>query len=288
VSVRVGTALGPDASQLEYRAEGSGPLAMVACNGIGLSTFFWRGLGDYFSRAGDCTFVTWDYPGHGRSPIPEHPRALTIDSCAGDLWAVVDALGCERAVLLGHSMGAQVILEAWRQRPGRVLALVPVLGAAGKVFDNLPLTRLSALVIKLGEANPKLAEKMLRTTLQLPGLWQVMRALRFVHPDLCPREEFEPWFEHFLNLDLRGYFALCRDMLSHDASDLLAQVDVPVLVVGGEHDLFAPIARSREMAAKIPNAELLVVREGSHAALVEQPELIALTLERFLRSHNLC
>jgi len=287
MSVQVGTAFSLDGRQLEYRADGIGPLALVACNGIGLSTFFWRGLSDYFSQSG-CTFVTWDYPGHGRSPVPEHPQALTINSCSGDLWAVLDALGFERAVLLGHSMGAQVILEAYRQRPGRVRALVPALGAAGKVFDNLPLTRITALVIALGESNPKLAERLLRSTLRLPGLWQGMRALRFVHPDLCPREEFEPWFEHFLSLDLRGYFALARDMLSHDASDVLPQIDVPVLVIGGEHDLFAPIARSREMAAKIPGAELLVLREGSHAALVEQPELIALTLEKFLRSHNLC
>jgi pimeloyl-ACP methyl ester carboxylesterase len=103
-----------------------------------------------------------------------------------------------------------------------------------------------------------------------------------VHPDLCPREEFEPYFAHLSQLDLRGYFALARDLLSHDASDLLAQIAVPVLVVAGERDLFTPAARSREMAARIPGAELLVLREGSHAALVEQPELLALTLEKFL------
>jgi pimeloyl-ACP methyl ester carboxylesterase len=287
MSVQVGTAFSLEGRQLEYRADGSGPLALVACNGIGLSTFFWRGLAEHFAQAG-CTFVTWDYPGHGRSPIPERPESLSVDTCARDLQAVLDALDLDRAVLLGHSMGAQVIFEAYRRMSSRVLALVPVLGAAGRVFDNLPLTRMTSLFIGLGESNPEVAAKLLRTTLQLPGLWQAMRALRFVHPDLCPREEFEPWFEHFLNLDLRGYFALARDLLTHDASDVLPQIEVPVLVVGGEHDLFAPIARSREMAARIPRAELLVLREGSHSALVEQPELIALTLEKFLRSHDLC
>ena len=57
---------------------------------------------------------------------------------------------------------------------------------------------------------------------------------------------------------------------------------MPALVVAAERDLFAPAARCREMAARIPGAELLVLREGSHAALVEQPELVALTLEKFL------
>ena len=87
---------------------------------------------------------------------------------------------------------------------------------------------------------------------------------------------------HLSQLDLRGYFALARDLLTHDASDLLERIDVPVLVVAGERDLFTPLARSRELASRIPDAELLILRQGSHAALVEQPELLALTLEKFL------
>jgi pimeloyl-ACP methyl ester carboxylesterase len=113
-------------------------------------------------------------------------------------------------------------------------------------------------------------------------VFEAVRALGIVHPDLCPREEFEPYFEHLSQLDLRGYFALARDLLTHDASDLLEQITVPVLVVAGERDLFTPLARSRELASRIPGAELLVLRQGSHAALVEQPELVALTLEKFL------
>jgi pimeloyl-ACP methyl ester carboxylesterase len=107
-----------------------------------------------------------------------------------------------------------------------------------------------------------------------------------VHPDLCPREEFEPYFQHLLQLDLRAYFALARDLLSHDASALLSEVRVPTLVVAGERDLFTPVARSRELAERIPGAELLVVRGGTHAALVEQPELISLAVEKFLRLHG--
>jgi len=61
-----------------------------------------------------------------------------------------------------------------------------------------------------------------------------------------------------------------------------------VLVVAGERDLFTPLNRSKEMAERIPGAELLVLREGSHAAMVEQPELVALTIEKFLVSRCKC
>jgi pimeloyl-ACP methyl ester carboxylesterase len=284
VTVRVGSVAAP--FEVEYRADGEGGLALLACNGIGLSTFFWRPLAEHFAAAG-CTFVTWDYPGHGRSPVPEQLEDLSVAACARAALSVLDALGIQKAVLIGHSMGAQVILEAFRQDRRRALALVPMLGASGKLLEGLPLSRLFPLLLRLGGSNPKGAEALLRTALRMPGLWQLMRALRVVHPDLTPRESFEPWFEHFRNLDLRVWFALARDLLTQDASDLLPTIDVPVLVVGGEHDLFAPVARSREMSARIPGAELLVLREGSHAAMVEQPELVALRLEKFLRSHGL-
>lgn len=287
--VRVGTATTPDGALLSFRVDGAGPIALIASNGIGVATFFWRKLAQHFAPT--HTFVTWDYRGHGRSPVPQNPENLTVALCARDLWTVADQAGVERAVLLGHSMGTQVMLEALRQAPGRPQALIPVLGAAGNVFASFPggarLAPVLRLLIELGAGNAQLAGRALKAAVRLPGVWEAVRALRIVHPDLCPKEEFEPYFDHLAQLDLRGYFALARDLLSHDASDLLEQVRVPTLVIAGERDLFTPLRRSREMAARIPAAELLVVREGSHAAMIEQPELVALSIEKFLRAHAL-
>jgi pimeloyl-ACP methyl ester carboxylesterase len=58
---------------------------------------------------------------------------------------------------------------------------------------------------------------------------------------------------------------------------------VPTLVVAGERDLFTPRHLSLEMAQRIRGAELLEIPRGSHAALIEQPELVNLRLEKFLR-----
>ena len=142
-------------------------------------------------------------------------------------------------------------------------------------------------MLEVGARNAVLAQKALRSILMLPGVWQAARALRRVHPDLGPREDFDPYLEHLQQLDLRAYFALARDLLSHDASPMLAEVNVPTLVVAGDRDLFTPIARSRELASRIAGAELLVVRGGSHAVLVEQPELIALAVEKLLRLNGI-
>jgi pimeloyl-ACP methyl ester carboxylesterase len=288
-AVRVGTAEASDGALLHWRADGHGPIALLASNGIGISTFFWRRLAAHFAPT--HTFVTWDYRGHGSSPVPDGPENLTVALCARDLWTVVDRVGFQRAVLLGHSMGSQVILEAYREQRGRVQALLPIMGAPGKVFSSFvggsKLEPLYRLLVEVGSANARLAGQALRSVLQVPGVWEAVKALGIVHPDLCPHEDFESYFAHLSQLDLRGYFALARDLLSHDASDLLPEIDVPALVVGGERDLFTPLERSREMASRIPRAEFLVLREGSHAAMVEQPELLALTMEKFLKGHKL-
>jgi pimeloyl-ACP methyl ester carboxylesterase len=76
---------------------------------------------------------------------------------------------------------------------------------------------------------------------------------------------------------------MVRAAQEHDAGPLLSEIRAPTLVVAGERDLFTPRKLSLEMAQRIPSAELLEIPRGSHAALIEQPELINLRLEKFLR-----
>ena len=77
--------------RLYWRAIGEGPL-LICCNGVGVSTFFWKYVVERFSDR--YTVVVWDYRGHGRSESPHHPDAtdLSIDACARDLALVQEAL----------------------------------------------------------------------------------------------------------------------------------------------------------------------------------------------------
>jgi pimeloyl-ACP methyl ester carboxylesterase len=271
---------------LSWRADGSGP-ALLCSNGLAGSPIVWRGLAKHF--AATHTVITWDYRGHGRSPVPEHPDGVTVIQCARDLWTVAEQAGFREAVLLGHAMGAQVSFEAYRLRPEGVRALVSVLAGARGAYalaGGPALTPVLTLLLEVGARNAELAQKAVRALVRLPGVWQAIRALAIVHPDLSPHDDFEPFLQHLAQLDLRAFFALARDLLSHDAGAVLAEVRVPTLVVAGERDLFTPVEESRELASRIPGAELLVVRGGTHAALLEQPELIALAVEKFLRQNG--
>lgn len=289
--VRAGTVLTEDGAALSWRAEGEGPGVPILCsNGVGVATFFWKHMQRCF--ASSRAVIIWDYRGHGNSPVPPRPEEVTVRLCAADLWRVADAAGAPRAVLVGHSMGSQVLLEAYRQAPGRVAAMVPMLGVAGRALKSFlglgeKMVPVYRALLAVGAAQPRVPEYILRGVLRLPGVWPAIQALGVVHPDLCPRDEFVPYFNHLRKLDLRVFLALARDLLTHDASDVLPTVRVPMLVVGGERDLFTPAERSRELSEAVPGAELLIVRGGSHAALIEQPDLINLSVERFLRRSGL-
>ncbi len=280
--LREGFCPAPNGGQLYYRAEGSGP-ALVLCNGLAVSTFFWHFVVSAFAPA--YRVVVWDYRGHGQSgPAPE--SGFGIGTCADDLVLLMDHLGLDRAVLAGHSLGSQVILETYRRAPERVRGLVPTLGGYGHTvetfFDTPRSVSALELMRRVALAQPRLAQQVMRAVATAPGVFEAAKLLGLVNSKLCPAEEMKPYLEHLATVDLGTYFQLAFDLQDHDASDLLPHVRVPVLVFGADHDKFAPLWLSERMAKTIPGAELCVLRGGSHAALVEQPELVCLRLERFL------
>lgn len=268
------------------RSGPSGGRALVCANGVGVSTFFWDYVGAYFSSMG-YRVVVWDYPGHGASASPADPRAVTIASLADDMSRVMDANGIGSAVLLGHSLGCQVILEFYRLFPERVAGLIPILGAFGRPASTFIDPRVGEALYRgayrAASLAPDFLSVFLRVVLSKPVTWQLARLTGLVHPDLARREDMEPYLEHLSRLDVRIFFEFVRAAQAHDAGPILGTFDVPALVIGGERDLFTPWRLSIEMAERMPRAELLEIPRGSHAALIEQPELINLRIEKFIR-----
>jgi pimeloyl-ACP methyl ester carboxylesterase len=70
---------------------------------------------------------------------------------------------------------------------------------------------------------------------------------------------------------------------NHTAWEHLPRIDVPTLIVAADHDSFTPMWLSERMHRAIPGSEMLVVRSGTHTAVIEMPELIALRIERFIK-----
>jgi pimeloyl-ACP methyl ester carboxylesterase len=112
--------------------------------------------------------------------------------------------------------------------------------------------------------------------------FRVACAGRELDGERIQEEDFQRYWEHASLMDPDVFLRMLQHAGEHDAREFLPDVDVPTLVVAAEHDTFTPMALAEEMAMAIPNAELEVVEEASHAAPVEQPGRIAERIEDFL------
>lgn len=289
VPIRSGFAVASDGLRLYWRTVGTGP-AIVCCNGIGVSIYFWKYLVAHFAPTN--MMVLWDYRSHGRSDREPDTNIQVsgIQRHAADLRSVMDAVGIHQALLVGHSMGCQVLYEFFRGSPDRVLGLVPMLGTAGHAlttfFDYpmlLPVFKAANhTIMRLGNA----AHLVVRPLLESPLAWWLVARFGMVDATYTRREDLQTYLSHIATLDLRIFM---RDVLlleQHDAWDVLNQIDVPTLVIAAERDAFTPMRLSRRIVASIPNAELLVLAEGTHASLIEQPDTISHRMDRFIRERR--
>jgi pimeloyl-ACP methyl ester carboxylesterase len=261
---------------------------LFLCDGILCDGFIWKYAWDELASLGPITH--WHYRGHGRSAPPADPEKISVEQHAADLMRVRESVGNPPAILVGHSMGCQVILESYRQNPENVRALVLICGTFGKVtatFRGLPILDLVL---------PKLVDTVLRHEELARAVWtrippdMVLKlALRAgdLDPDKVRSEDILPYLKHMTHVDLPMFLKMLRAAGEHSAEAWLGDVKVPTLIIAGERDTFTPAFLARGMAAAIPESELVVVERGSHVVPIEQPEIVNTRLVEFVRSRVL-
>ena len=128
-----GTAIAPDGVSIAYTVFGEGSPALVFIHGWMCDQTYWAAQAEAFSKT--HTVVTIDLAGHGKSGMEREGWPLM--ALGADVEAVVEALDLDRVILIGHSMGGPVVLEAARLMPERVIGVVGVdtLQDADHTFD---------------------------------------------------------------------------------------------------------------------------------------------------------
>jgi pimeloyl-ACP methyl ester carboxylesterase len=285
-AVTTGYARTDDGEQLHWRRIGQGP-PVVLCNGVGVSTFFWKYL--VAELRVDHTVLLWDYRGHGRSARIRDPLQtnLSVERHADDCALVMAAAGIEApAVVVGHSMGCQVALELRRRHPARVSGLVLALGTAGNAletfFDWGGSPRMFQAVRDLVFAIGAPVNLLVRPLLESPLAWEVATRARLVDPYYTRREDLTRYLAHLSSLDQRMFWTSVLSLQRHDAWGTLPALGCPLLVIAAENDNFTPMWCSEKMVRLTPGAELMVLADGTHAALVEQPETLNHRIRRFI------
>lgn len=287
LSRRTGYAVSPvDGTPLFYtltEPPGRSAGTVVLCDGIGCDGYVWK----YLRRDLEPRWrvVHWHYRGHGRSQAPRSPGRVAIADLADDLVAVLDDCTIDRAVLAGHSMGVQVVLESYRRHRDRVQALVLMCGAPRNPLETFKgsdvLERVLPAVRRTVERMPRVASSLTRRL--LPTRLSLLVAKRLeVNGLLLEEPDFMPYLEGLARIDPLLFLAMLEEAGRHSAVDLLPEITVPTLIVAGEHDGFTPPELSQRMADDIPGAELLMVEGGSHTAPIERPHHVDEVVVRFL------
>jgi pimeloyl-ACP methyl ester carboxylesterase len=198
---------------------------------------------------------------------------------AGDLLALLDALGWGAAVVLGHSMGGMVVQTALLAAPAR--------------FDAIVLMDTSHRAIK--GVDPDIVEAAVDIAVQqgMEALLATQAALAGVQPPAAQRVlETRAGYAEFGDRKLLAsapamYAAMLRAITDPSASvdrlEALRSVTVPALVLVGDQD--TPFrGPSRRMAEAIPGAELVVIPDAAHSPQFENEEAWWEALTRFLGS----
>jgi pimeloyl-ACP methyl ester carboxylesterase len=225
--------------------------------GLGASLDTWIAQRDAF--AAHHRVILFDNRGAGESESP--PPPWTVPDMAADAVGVLDALGIERAHVLGVSMGGMIAQEmaiGWPERVDRLVVAVSFarpdpLRRAFLLFRRW--ARLQGVdLVQEGVANlPWLVSpRVLNDQEELERILGVVSAMPLMAPDA---------YSHQIDA-----------ILEHDTLSRLHHVRAPTLVVAAAEDVLTPVYLSQEIAAAIPGARLTVLPRGNHAVQIEEAE----------------
>lgn len=121
-----------DGVSIRYHVQGAGDPALVFVHGWSCDKTYWNAQVDYFAQ--NYRVATIDLGGHGKSGLER--KDWTIEAFGRDVQAVVEKLNLDPVILIGHSMGGPVIIEATRHIPRGVIGLIGV--DTFQNFENEP------------------------------------------------------------------------------------------------------------------------------------------------------
>jgi 2-succinyl-6-hydroxy-2,4-cyclohexadiene-1-carboxylate synthase len=210
--------------------------------------------------------VAPDLRGHGGSAKPQDEAAYSLKQIAEDLNALVDALGWDRAVVLGHSMGGMVVQLFVLAHPERVSALM-LMDTSHKLPDHVDTSMVEAgQAVVRGGGTELLVEIGKKST--EPGPLDTIPYIEMCKADPA----FKAWSDDkTLQFTGPAWAALAGDMAAQeDRLEQLASLTMPALVIVGEMD-DGFYKQSVAMSEAIPNAQLAVIPRGGHSPQFEAP-----------------
>ena len=188
-----------------------------------------------------------ELPGFGKSEKPDGYQNL--DQMADTLAAWMTAVGLSRAVLLGNSLGCQIIAHFALRHPQRLLAAVLV----GPTMD-----------VRARTAHQEIGRWLVNSIFEPRSLYPIV-LLDFVDIGFC---RFAATFRYGLRDSIETY---------------LPRMQMPTLVVRGSRDTVVPQRWAREVTQLLPQGQFVIIRRAAHDVNYNSPVKLAAVVREFLR-----
>lgn len=252
-----------DGVRIYYEADGDGPPLLLLHGTPGSLITHWRQWGYVDALSSDYRLVLIDRRGHGRSDGPHEPDAYIVERRVGDVVAVLDELGIERAHIWGYSMGGLLAFYVAMQAPDRVASLIiggqgtePILEGAANGWAERIRSGGREWFVETWEA----------------GLRQAGMTL----PDAI-RDELE-------SLDVEAQAAVASSFSRAGIAEACPNITIPALLYCGEADRFASPESAREAAERMPNGTFVSLPGLDHLPALVRTDLVLPHVRNFLRT----
>ena len=260
---------------IAYQVVGEGPPDIVYANSfMGHVEVSWEyppAARFYERMAAFSRLVLFDRRGTGLSdPIVEQ---FTIEDRSDDLRAVMDAVGLERAVLLGSSEGASACAYIAALHPERVSALVlfsPALGGFVDIEGQGP-----------GAWSAALRDRVLES---LDEAWRTGAGVDVINPSLADDADARSWYARYFRLSASPSLVrmLMKRNFEIDVRGFLPSISVPTLVLHRSEESWVSVAHGRYAAAHIPDARLVELPGTDHYIWEQNADAVVDEIEEFL------
>ncbi len=253
-------------TRIFYEEVGSGDQAVVLLPGLGMSSATWAGAAAEMKQ--DFRLIMIDPRGSGRSDAPR--ERYTGEIVNDDVIAVLDAVGIERAHIMGLSMGGMIAQHVAVRHPERVdsLILIATYARADEWVRRLFAVRRDCIETQGINAQAALAILFLTS----PGMLERDPSLASGLDDFYSQN---PPVRH-------AYLNQIEFCMEHDTSAQLAELDMPTLCIAGNEDLLAHPALVRETAQLISGAQFALVA-SAHLLTLERGDRVVSIVRDFLR-----
>ncbi|HEY2047825.1 MAG TPA: 3-oxoadipate enol-lactonase [Caulobacteraceae bacterium] len=251
-------------ARLYWKADGRADMPpILLLNSIGTDMGSWdRALPHLLAH---FRVLRMDARGHGASDAPAGEYSL--DLLAEDAAAVLDAAGAQRAVICGVSLGGMIAMTLALRAPERVRALVPAC-TSPRMDAETWRTRIAS--VRAGGTSAIADAALARF---------FTPTFSATHPEVA-----DGMREGLATMSAEGYAACGAALRDADLRNRLPEITVPVLVIGGEHDVSTPFAEhGRLIAEAVPGARTALLNAG-HLAQVEAPLAFVGAVVDFVRA----